>query len=104
MPAAASLDTAVDTMTRSAQMIGLETATPPTGVRHTTCSPVFTFQLTGNGDPSATPDAAGPRNIGQFCADSVVPVRMRAMIRILTTEDAEDAENAENAEDAENAE
>src|SRR6476620_8204494 len=70
MPAAGSLLTAVDTNTRSPHTMGLETARPATGVFHSTFCPVATFQLTGVGEPSATPDAAGPRKDGQFCADS----------------------------------
>src|SRR2546426_9744957 len=71
MPALASLLTAVDTNTRSPHTIGLETDTPGTGVFHTTFSPVAASHFTGVGDPSATPDAAGPRNIGPFWADTI---------------------------------
>ena len=60
MPAAGSLLTAVDTKTRSPHTIGLETATPATGVFQRTFSPVAAFQVTAVGAPSATPDAAGP--------------------------------------------
>ena len=71
MPEDGSLLTAVDTKTRSPQTIGLETATPANGVFHRMFSPVAAFHLTAVGSlPSATPDAAGPRNDGQFCADS----------------------------------
>src|SRR2546428_13355093 len=71
MPALASLLTAVDTNTRSPHTIGLETDTPGTGVFHTTFSPVAASHFTGVGDPSATPDAAGPRKIGQFWAGTI---------------------------------
>src|SRR2546422_5627376 len=71
MPALASLLTAVDRNTRSPHTIGLETDTPGTGVFHNTFSPVTASHFTGVGVPSATPDAAGPRNIGQFWADNV---------------------------------
>src|SRR6185503_6462069 len=70
MPAAGSLLTAVDTNTRSPHTIGLDTATPATGVFHRMFSPVAAFHFTAVGVPSATPDASGPRNDGQFCADS----------------------------------
>src|SRR5439155_23769024 len=74
MPDVGSLLTAVETKTRSPQTIGLETATPATGVFHRMFSPVAAFHLTAVGSlPSATPDAAGPRNDGQFCADSTAP-------------------------------
>src|SRR3989442_14623894 len=71
MPALASLLTAVDTNTRSPHTIGLETDSPGPGVFDTTSSPVAASHFTGVGDPSATPDAAGPRNIGQFWADTI---------------------------------
>ena len=70
MPAAGSLLTAVDTNTRSPHTMGLETARPAIGVFHSTFWLVATFQVTGVGEPSATPDAWGPRNDGQFCADT----------------------------------
>src|SRR6267143_1024014 len=82
MPALASLLTAVDTNTRSPHTIGLETDTPGTGVFHKTFSPVAASHFTGVGDPSATPDAAGPRNIGQFWAESVADaMRQRANVK-----------------------
>src|SRR5258708_29617934 len=70
MPAAGSLPTAVDTNTRSPHTIGLDTATPGTGVFQRTFSPVAAFHFTAVGVPSATPEADGPRNDGQCCADS----------------------------------
>src|SRR6476619_636250 len=73
MPWLGSLLTAVDTNTRSPQTIGLETATPGTGVFHATFSPVAAFHLTAVGVPSATPAAFGPRKAGQCCADSEAP-------------------------------
>src|SRR5713101_2780092 len=81
MPAAGSLLTAVDTNTRSPHTIGLETATPGTGVFQTTFSPVAAFHFTGVGVPSATPDADGPRNDGQFCADSPAQAATHAMLQ-----------------------
>src|SRR5262245_41477978 len=71
MPAVGSLLTAVETNTRSPHTTGLDTATPATGAFHATFSPVCTSHFTGVGDPSATPDAPGPRNEGQFCPASV---------------------------------
>src|SRR5262245_58329670 len=71
MPAVASLLTAADTKTRSPHTIGLDTDTPATGVFHNTFVPAAASQVTGIGEPSATPDAAGPRNIGQFCAETI---------------------------------
>src|SRR5207253_4664969 len=47
-----------------------ETARPAIGVVHTTFWLVGTFQVTGVGAPSATPDAWGPRNDGQFWAET----------------------------------
>ena len=73
MPWLGSLLTAVDTNTRSPQTIGLETATPGTGVFHATFSPVAAFHLTAVGLPSATPAAFAPRNAGQCCAESEAP-------------------------------
>src|SRR6185503_9513246 len=89
MPADASLLTAVDTKTRSPHTIGLETATPATGVLHRTFSPVAAFHVAGVGAPSATPDAPGPRNDGQFCADApaaadIVQHSTRVARRIIT--------------------
>src|SRR5436190_5950788 len=62
---------AVDTNTRPPHTMGLEIATPAIGVFHNTFSPVSTFHVIGGDEPSATPDAAGPRNIGQFWAETV---------------------------------
>ena len=73
MPCFGSLPIAVDTNTRSPHTIGLETATPSTGVFHATFSPVVAFHLTAVGLPSATPDAFGPRNDGQCWAETTVP-------------------------------
>ena len=65
-----SLLTAVETNTRSPQTIGLDTATPGTGVFHSTFSPVAVFHFTAVGLPSATPAAFAPRNDGHCCADN----------------------------------
>src|SRR5215813_13693585 len=78
MPADGSLPTAVDTNTRSPHTIGLDTLTPATGVDHRMFCPVFTSHLIAVAAPSPTPDAFGPRNDGQFCADSVVVARRAA--------------------------
>src|SRR6476659_8248792 len=67
MPSFGSPLTAVDTNTRSPHTIGLDTATPATGVFHATFSPVCAFHLTAVGLPSATPAALAPRKPGQFC-------------------------------------
>src|SRR5712691_10016482 len=80
MPAAGSLLTAVDTNTRSTHTIGLETATPGTGVFQRTFSPVVPFHFTAVGVPSATPEADGPRNDGQFCADSTAQAAAHATL------------------------
>ena len=69
MPCFGSLLTAVETNTRSPHTIGLDTATPATGVFHATFSPVAAFHLTAVGLPSAVPAALAPRNDGQFCLD-----------------------------------
>ena len=47
MPCFGSLLIAVETNTRSPQTIGLETATPATGVFHATFSPAGAFHFTG---------------------------------------------------------
>src|SRR3954469_22949160 len=73
MPWLGSLPMAVETKTRLPHTMGLETATPPIGVFHATFCPEVASHFTAVGLPSATPDAFGPRNEGQFCADSVVP-------------------------------
>src|SRR5882672_9127216 len=80
MPAAGSLLTAVETNTRSPHTIGLDTATPGTGVFQRTFSPVAAFHFTAVGVPSATPDADCPRNDGQFCADSTAQAAAQAML------------------------
>ena len=66
IPCFGSLPIAVETNTRSPQTIGLETATPSTGVFHATFSLAGTFHLTAVGLPSAVPAALAPRNAGQF--------------------------------------
>src|SRR5687767_3479371 len=48
--------------------MGLECARPGMGVFHTMFSDFSAFQDTGVLRPSATPEAAGRRNVGQFCA------------------------------------
>src|SRR5213593_681323 len=73
MAAFGSLLTAVDTNTRSPHTTGLDTASPAIGVFQITFSPVVTFHFTAVGCPSATPDAFGPRNEGQFWAASDAP-------------------------------
>ena len=70
MPCLGSLLIAVETKTRLPHTIGLETATPSTGVFHATFSPAGAFHLTAVGLPSAVPAALAPRNDGQFCADT----------------------------------
>ena len=70
MPCFGSLLTAVETNTRSPHTIGLDTATPSTGVFHATFWPAGAFHFTAVGLPSAVPAALAPRNDGQFCADS----------------------------------
>ncbi len=80
MPCFGSLLIAVDTNTRLPQTIGLETATPGTGVFHATFSPVGAFHFTAVGVPSAMPAAFAPRNDGQCCADSVAPSARQAKI------------------------
>src|SRR5712692_7892784 len=69
--APARLLTAVLTNTRSSQTIGLECASPGIGVFQTMRVPCAASQSTGSFCPSATPDADGPRNEGQFCAAAV---------------------------------
>jgi hypothetical protein len=86
MPAVGSLLTAVDTNTRSPHTIGLDTATPGTGVFQRTFSPLAAFHLTAVGSlPSATPEAAGPRNDGQFCADSTTHAATHATLHVMLT-------------------
>src|SRR5882672_12854214 len=84
MPAAGSLLTAVETNTRSPHTIGLDTATPGTGVFQRTFSPVAAFHFTRVGAPSATPDAPGPRNDGQFCADSTAQAAAHTTLQATT--------------------
>ena len=83
MPCFGSLLTAVETKTRLPHTIGLETATPSTGVFHATFSPAGAFHFTAVGLPSAVPAALAPRNAGQFCADSAAPAATRAMRRVM---------------------
>src|SRR5262245_4806594 len=73
-----SLLIAVETNTRSPHTIGLETATPATGVLQRMFSPVDAFHLATVGLPSATPLAFAPRNAGQFCPRSVVEATSHA--------------------------
>ena len=61
MPAVGSLLTAVETNTRSPQTIGLDTATPGTGVFQSTSSPVGAFQVVAAG-AGAVGDARGLRS------------------------------------------
>ena len=77
-----SLPIAAETKTRSPQTIGLDTATPSTGVFHATFSPAGTFHFTAVGFPSAVPAALAPRNCGQFCADSDTPAAQQMAIVI----------------------
>src|SRR6266568_1781371 len=77
-----SLLIAVETNTRSPQTIGLETATPGTGVFHATFSPAGAFHFTAVGVPSATPAPLEPLKPGQFCAESDVPARKSTAIAI----------------------
>ena len=51
---------ALVTKTRSPQTIGLECASPGIGVRHSTCSPVAGFQVSGRFCCSAMPDGVAP--------------------------------------------
>src|SRR5947209_13505017 len=59
--------TAVVTKIRSPQIIGDELPMPGIGVFQRTLRPESAFQAVGGCWPSATPDAPGPRNEGQFC-------------------------------------
>ena len=61
-----SLLTALVTKIRCPQTIGLECASPAIGVRHRMLAPVSTSHVSGRCIPSATPDAAAPRNDGQL--------------------------------------
>jgi hypothetical protein len=54
------------------QTTGLACDRPGTGVFQITFSALSTSQVVGGLVPSATPDAFGPRNEGQFCALVVV--------------------------------
>src|SRR4029450_13719877 len=74
MPAFGSPLTAVETKTRSPHTTGLETAIPGTGVFQSRFSPLATSHFNGVGCPSATPDALGPLNDGQFWAEIAAPV------------------------------
>src|SRR6266851_846434 len=67
---------------RSPQTIGLDTATPASGVFQRMFSPVAALHFTGVGEPSATPDAAGPRNDGQCWPDTEPHASTQAMIVI----------------------
>src|SRR5712691_13571814 len=66
--ASARLLTAVVTNTWSAQTMGLECASPGMRVFHRIWVPCAESQLMGRFCFSATPEAEGPRNEGQFCA------------------------------------
>src|SRR6476619_8653250 len=82
MPAPGSLLTAVEMKTRSPHTTGLETAIPGTGVFHSRFSPLPMSHFTGVGCPSATPDAFGPLNDGQFWAEIAVLARAHAATTI----------------------
>src|SRR5712691_6420922 len=75
--ASARLLTAVVTNTWSAQTMGLECANPGMRVFHRTWVPCAESQLMGSFCLSATPEAAGPRNAGQFCAAAANATRKR---------------------------
>src|ERR1041384_8821086 len=64
----ASLLTAVITKILLPQTIGLECERPGIAVFQSTFCDFSKSQVTGGFVPSATPDAFGPRNDGQFCA------------------------------------
>src|SRR5687767_4742767 len=59
--------TAVMTKTLLPHTTGLACERPGTGVFHRTLSDFAASHVTGRGRPSATPEALGPRNEGQFC-------------------------------------
>src|SRR4029453_16663908 len=73
MPALGSLLTAVETKTRSPHTTGVETPIPGAGVFPSPFSPLATSHFNGVGCPSATPDALGPLNEGQFWAEIAAP-------------------------------
>src|SRR4029453_8820054 len=73
MPALGSLLTAVETKTRSPHTTGLGPPHPGTWVFPSTLSPLATSHFNGVGCPSATPDALGPLNDGQFWAEIAAP-------------------------------
>src|SRR5882724_5139974 len=63
---------AVVTKTLSPQTTGHECASPGIGVFQRMFVPLVASQVVGVGLPSATPEAFGPRNDGQFCARVIV--------------------------------
>src|SRR5438270_10193444 len=63
--------TAVVMNTLSCQTIGLECASPGMGCFQRMFVPCAGFQITGRFCSSATPDADGPRNEGQFTVAAV---------------------------------
>src|SRR5262245_25698398 len=82
MPAFGSLLTAVETKTRSPHTTGLETAIPGTGVFHSRFCSLAISHFTGVGCPSATPEALGPLNDGQFWAEIAALARTHAATTI----------------------
>src|SRR6185436_11190881 len=71
-PAFASLLTAVITKIWFPQIIGLACDRPGMRVFQSTFCDFSMSQEVGGFVPSATPDAFGPRNDGQFCARIVI--------------------------------
>jgi hypothetical protein len=70
---------ALVTNTRPPQTTGLECASPGRVAFHSTFSPVLTSHVSGRSWPSATPEARGPRKLGQLpeagAAAGSLPVR-----------------------------
>src|SRR5213592_2276793 len=71
---------AVVTKTLSPHTTGHECASPGIGVFQRMFVPLVASQVVGVGLPSATPEAFGPRNDGQFCARAIVATLARRTI------------------------
>src|SRR5256885_2181463 len=67
---------------RSPQMTGLEWPRPGMAVFHLTLEDFSTSQEVAVGKPSATPEAFGPRNCGQFPSEGLVFDRINRIGRI----------------------
>jgi hypothetical protein len=74
---------AVVTKTRSPQITGLECASPGIGVLQAMPRPSAADHVSGRWAPSATPEALGPRNCGQWVVAATTAAARSRRIAVL---------------------